>query len=277
MTSFATLTLLFLKQLIRRRWLWIVIVLFAGMMLINYMVQSRMEEALGQGMSYDIATRQAASTLKSYAEQIRTYSVFLILIVSALVAPASRKDGTSQFVLTLSVSRFKLALSQYAALSLFVLTSVLIVHGGYVIAALKLGFMSAVEIAFAWVFLLIPLMLYSAVVFSFSLAHSAIVTYLIFIAIPYILLGLAEFGIKQSADSIPMFIVKFINNLGLLFPRIDDLILWPKLSPGIVFKDPPFPDWTWQIVHTVLTSLFWISLGFWFYRNYDFGSRIATK
>ena len=95
------------------------------------------------------------------------------------------------------------------------------------------------------------------------------VTYLIFIAIPYVLIGVAEFGIKKLADSIPMFIVRFVGNLGLLFPGIDDLIVWPKLSPGIVLKDPPFPDWTWQIVHTVLTSLFWILLGFWFYRNYS--------
>jgi hypothetical protein len=277
MNSLRTLTLLFLKQLICRKWLWIVIVIFASMMLFNYIVQARMERTLGEGVSYDIATRQAASELTSTAANIRAFSVFFVLIVSALVAPASRRDGTTQFVLTLPVSRFKTALAQYAALSVFVLISVLIVHAGYVIAALKFGFMSKEEIALAWILLLIPLMFYSAVIFSLSLAHPAILTYIVFIAIPSIFIGLAEFGIKESADKVPMIAVRFIDNVRLLFPDVDGLILWPKLSPGIAPPDPPFPDWTWQIAHVVLCSFFWILLGLWFYRNYDFGSRTAVK
>ena len=102
-----------------------------------------MKKAIGRGVSFDIVTKQAASALQAFAGQIRSYSVFLILIVSALVAPASRKDGTTQFVLTLSVNRLRLALSQYTALSVLVLATVIIVHIGYVIAARKLGIMTA--------------------------------------------------------------------------------------------------------------------------------------
>lgn len=277
MKSFLTLTSLFLKQLVRRKSLWIVFAVFGGMILINYIIQSQMERALGEGVSYDVATRKAASALQSFAGQIRSYSVILILIVSALVAPASRKDGTTQFVFTLSVSRLKLALSQYAALSVFVLASVIIIHTGYAITALQLGIMTAGEVAFSWIFLLIPLMLYSAVIFSFSLSNSAIVTYIIFIAIPYLLIRLAEAGIEEWADYVPMVMVRFTDNLELLFPDMNGLILWPRLSPGIIPKAPPFPDWTWCIVHVILASFFWIALGFWFYRNYDFGSRTATN
>ena len=277
MKSLLTLTSLFLKQLIRRRSLWIVLIVFAAMISVNYFIQSQMEKAIGRGVSFDIATRQAASALQSFAEQIRSYSVFLILIVSALVAPASRKDGTTQFVLTLSVNRLRLALSQYTALSVLVLATVIIVHVGYVMAARKLGIMTAGEMALSWVFLLIPLMLFSAVIFSFSLSHSAIVTYIVFMAIPYIIIGLAEAGIKELADYVPMAVVRFMDNLKLLFPDIRALIVWPKLSFGIISKTPPFPNWTWQIVHTVSASFFWILLGFWFYRNYDFGSRTPTK
>ena len=277
MKSILTLTSLFLKQLIRRKSLWIVFIIFAGMVSINYMIQSRMDEAIGQGISVDIATRQAASALESFAGQVRWSSVFLILIVSALVAPQARKDGTTQFVMTLSVNRLRLAFSQYMALSVLVFASVLIVHVGYVIAAQKLGIITIAEMAFSWVFLLIPLMLFSAVIFSFSLSHSTIVTYIVFMAIPYLAIGLAEAGVHQWAEHVPMVLVRFVDNVELLFPKMEGLIIWPKLTFGVVSKTPPFPNWTWQIVHTVFASLFWILLGFWFYRHYDFGSRTATK
>jgi hypothetical protein len=45
MKSILTLTSLFLKQLIRRKSLWIVFIIFAGMISINYMIQSQMDEA----------------------------------------------------------------------------------------------------------------------------------------------------------------------------------------------------------------------------------------
>jgi ABC-type transport system involved in multi-copper enzyme maturation permease subunit len=277
MNLFLTLTLLFLRQLMRRKWLWSVIILFAVMMLINYIVQAELEKAVGAGLTYDVATRRAVSTLQSFEQQIRAYSVILILVVSGLVAPASRKDGTTQFVLTLSVSRYKLALSQFTALASFVLVSVLIVHAGHAMAALKLGAITLGEIAFSWVFLLIPLMVYSAVVFSYSLAYPAIVTYAVLWAIPSVLLPLVGAGIKEFGNHIPTVMVRFVDNLELFFPDIESLILWPRLSFGVVQKEPPFATWTWQIVHTLLAYSLWILVGSWFYRNFDFGSRTPAK
>ena len=277
MRTFPTLTSLFLKQLIRRKSIWIIVIIFAAVVFLNYIITARMDEAIGRGVSYDVATKQAASALRSFAEQIKSFSIVLIIFVSALVAPASRKDGTSQFVLTLSSSRFKLAISQYAALSLFIAVSVFIIHGGYVAAALKLGVMSLPEIFLSWIFLLIPLLLYSAIVFFVSLSSSIISTYIIFLAIPYIAIGLAESLIKEFSHYVPMFIVRFWDNLEFLYPNMDNLILWPRLSPAITWKEPPVPDWTWQITHLIACLLFWIFLGYRFYNNYNFGSRTPTK
>ena len=72
---------------------------------------------------------------------------------------------------------------------------------------------------------------------------------------------LAEAGIKELADYVPMAVVRFMDNLKLLFPDIRGLIVWPKLSFGIISKTPPFPNWTWQIVHTVSASFFFDSSG----------------
>ncbi len=277
MKHFLALTILFLKQFIRRKSLWIVFIVFAAMMMLNYYIQSQLERAIAEGVRYDIATKQTISSLQTFASQIRVYAVYLILIVSALVAPASRKDGTTHFVLTLSVSRLQLALSQYSALSIFVFISVIIVHVGYVVAAHDFGIMTLGEIMFSWLFLLLPLMLLSAAVFSFSLSCRFIVTLIIFLAVPYVLLNLAEYAIIEFADYVPMAAERFIDNLQFFFPPMQDVIIWPRISMGTMPKVPPIPDWTWQVWHTVFASLFWIVLGYFFYKKHDLGSRPATK
>jgi hypothetical protein len=127
------------------------------MVLMNYFISSEMYRALGSGESYDIASRRATSQLQSFAAEIRNYSMVFVLVVSALVAPAACKDGTAQFVLALSVGRFKTAAAQFAALSILVGLSLLIIHLGYVAAAAKIDAISGVEAVFSWIFLVLPL------------------------------------------------------------------------------------------------------------------------
>jgi hypothetical protein len=105
MRQYLTLVRLFWQQLIRRKSLWIVMAVVGVALLVNYTIQSEMKAMLEDGVRYDIATRRAAASLESYAGQIRMGSVFLVLAIAALVAPPARRDGTTQFVLTLSVSR----------------------------------------------------------------------------------------------------------------------------------------------------------------------------
>ncbi len=277
MNSIFTLTAIYIRQLQRSKSTWIVLLIFAGMFIINYYVQSRFEEALKDGVSYDVATRQASSALKQLTDQIRGYSVMLIIIISALIAPESRKNGTTQFVISLSVNRFKLALSQFLALSVFVILSVFIIHIGYIITASNLGIINYSEMLFSWVYLLFPLLIQSAVIFSFSISFSAIETYIVFLGVPYVVIELLNFGFSEISDYVPMLFIRFADNLRLLYLNVQDIIFWPRLSHGAVITDPPFPDWTWMTVHIVFSASFWILLGLWFYRNHDFGSRTAVK
>ena len=277
MGQFISLTGLFLKQLLRRKSLWIVVAVVGAMALVNYLVYKQLQDALGQGASYDVATRRATSVLTGFAGQIRGLSVALVLLVSALVAPAARKDGTAQFVLCLSVDRHRLAAAQFAALSGFVVPAVLVLHCGYVLAASRLGAMSAVEMLAAWWALLAPLWLASLVVFSLSLSRGAITVYGILIGVPYLLLPLVGAAIGEWHALVPMTVTRLVDNVGLLFPKPEDMIVWPHLNLDVRSAEPPFPRWSWELAHHGLASGFWIALGLWRYRGLDLGSRTPTK
>src|SRR5262245_13226701 len=130
MSRHFTLVRLFWQHLIRRKSLWVVIALVGVVVLVNIAVQSQMRAMLQEGVRYDIATRRASASLERYAGQIRQGAVVLAVIIGALIAPAARKEGTSQFALTLSVSRLELALAQLGALSLLVVLGTIVVHLG---------------------------------------------------------------------------------------------------------------------------------------------------
>jgi hypothetical protein len=68
----------------------------------------------------------------------------------------------------------------------------------------------------------------------------------------------------------------FIENVGLLFPRVEPLIVWPKLTWAMPER-PPFPSWGLEAVHELAAVALWIVVGLWAYRRYDFGSRTPTK
>jgi hypothetical protein len=277
MGQFTSLTVLFLKQLLRRKSLWIVVAVFGAMALVNYVVYKQMQDALGQGASYDLATRQATSALAGFAAQIRGFSIALVLLVSALVAPAARKDGTAQFVLCLSVDRYRLAAAQFAALSGFVVPAVLVIHGGYALAASRLGAMSSMELLTAWSALLAPLLLASLVVFSLSLSRGAIAVYGVLIGVPYLLLPLLGGAIGEWHAYLPLQTTRLVDNLSLLFPKPEDIVVWPHLGFEVHSTEPPFPRWGWELAHHGFASAFWIALGFWRYRNLDLGSRTPSK
>jgi len=273
------LAALFLKQLIRRKLLWVIVALLAGMMLINYLVVRQMDQLVGRGESYDVATRRAAVELESYAEPVRACGIVLVLLASALVAPASRKDGTTQFALSFGVSRIELAVAQFAALAVFVGVSVLILHVGYVIAALRVHGMSVTEAEWAWLWLLVPLLLLAAAVFALSLRWPAIVTYVIFLGIVFLAVPLVEAVLAHAdwAKHAPVFVTRLVDNVELLYPKAFSLVLWPHLSPRGSAEGPPYPHWGWLIIHTLLSTAFWVALGTWAYLRHELGSRMPTK
>jgi len=278
--QYRSLVWLFWQQLIRRKSFWIVVALAGVVLLINFAIASQMKGMLQEGVRYDIATRRAAAALDSYADQIREWSVVLVLVVGALVAPPSRRDGTTQFVLTLSVSRRRLALAQFGALGLFVLIGTLVIHAGYVVAAYRLGVLRAPEAAVSWLFLLVPLMVWAAVSFSLSLTRPALLVYAILLGVPYLLLPVLAAFIgswnPKSPEIIRLLASRVVDNWGLLFPKVATLIAWPKASLPTPAR-PPWPAWTWEALHALSASAFWVVIGFWTYRRHDFGSRTPVK
>jgi hypothetical protein len=279
--QYLTLVRLFWQQLIRRKSLWIVMAVVGAALLVNYTIQSQMRTMLEQGVRYDIATRRAAATLESYAEQIRGGSVFLVLLIAALVAPAARRDGTTQFVLTLSVSRLRLALAQYGALAVFILISVLVVHAGYMAAAYRLGILRWSEALLAWPLLLLPMLLVGSASFALSLTRPALLVYGILLGVPILLLPVLEGWVGTwEAAQVPLALrqlsARVIDNLGLLFPQWWELIVWPRLALPTPER-PPLPAWGLETLHALSATAFWVVAGLWAYRRHDFGSRLPTK
>ena len=281
MRQYLTLLRLFWQALIRRKSLWLVMAVVGVALLINYTIQTQMRQMLDEGVRYDIATRRAVATLNQYAEHIRMGSVVLVLVIAALVAPPSRRDGTTQFVLTLSVSRLRIALAQYGALSVFLLVSVLVVHTGFMTAAHRLGVLQWSEALLAWPLLLAPLLLVATMSFSLSLTRPALLVYGILLGVPYLLLPVLEAWIGTwEATHVPLWLRTFsaraIDNLDLLFPRWSQLVVWPRLALPTPER-PPLPAWGLETIHALSATAFWVVAGLWAYRRHDLGSRLPTK
>ena len=281
MRQYATLVRLFWRHLVRRKSLWVVIAIVGVVLLLNGIMQSQMKGMLESGVRYDIATRRAAAALDRYAEQIREGAGVLVLVVAALIAPSSRKDGTTQFVLSLSVSRLRLAAAQFGALTLFVLLGTLVIQVGYSIAAYRLGILQPVEAVFAWISFFALLLVIAATSLALSLTRPALVVYAILLGVPYLLLPLLatftnDWESTRVAPGLRLAAARTIENVGLLFPKVESLIVWPKLTWATPPR-PPFPSWSLEALHELAVVALWVVVGLWSYRRYDFGSRTPTK
>jgi hypothetical protein len=278
--QYRSLVRLFWQQLIRRKSLWVVVALAGVVLLMNFMVASQMKGMLEQGIRYDIATRRAAAALDSYAAQIRQWSVVLVLVVGALVAPPSRRDGTTQFVLTLSVSRRRLALAQFGALGLFIIVGTLVVHAGFVAAEYRLGVLQARQASISWLFLLVPLLLWATTSFSLSLTRPALLVYAVLLGIPYLLLPVLSAFIGSWSTKVPEIVrlaaSRIVDNWSLLYPEVATFIIWPRATPPTPAR-PPWPAWPWESMHALAAIAFWVVIGLWAYRRHAFGTRTPMK
>jgi hypothetical protein len=278
MTPQKTLTVIFLRQMKQSKALWIIFGIALFIIIYDFYSQSRIKESMAMGMSYDVATRQAVGKIREFSDELKNYMVILVFVASALVAPASRKNGTTQFVLSLHVSRMKLALAQFTALSIYVTAAVLIIHTGFGVMAIKTGFIGIPDLLFGWIPLLMTLLMVSVVSFCLSLNLSSISVYLIFLFIPGSLSAIRrEYFTTTWGAATPVPIARMIDNLIFLFPSPDSFLYWPFANPGLRVLGPPYPLWFWPITSFVFITLFWVSLSYCFYRKMNIGSRQVLK
>jgi hypothetical protein len=275
-TAFVALVLLSLRDLARRRLLWGVVLLLLGGLGLSYWARRLMEDMLELGASYDVATHRAAQTLESVASTLRLSTVFAVILVAAIVAPESRRIGTTQFVLASGVGRRAHAASQFVALAALVTAGTLVLHGGYFAALARLGTVSAAEAGLSWALLLLPLLAAAAAVFSMSLTLSTIETLLLFLAAPFAL-DVAILGASSLASHPWLWLVRLLESARLLFPNPADATPWPHLSFADPSQRPPVPESFWPAAHTLLAAAFWTGWGLLALRRHDFGSRTAIK
>jgi hypothetical protein len=233
---------------------------------------------MDDGLTYDMATRQVSDRLKSLFSSIRVYTGIFVFIVSALVAPGSRKNGTTQFVLSFQISRTKLALAQFTALCLFITAAVLILHLGLGIMAFHLKTIGMKDLLFGWVTFLVPVLMVAASGFSLSLSLSPITVYLILGGIPVFVLSLTEslFSGKLAAW-IPVPVARLVDNVALLFPNPGSFLYWPRLTAGLSVTAPPYPLWSWALLNFLFATVFWVGLGYTLYLSHNIGSRQVMK
>ncbi|MGO9836808.1 MAG: hypothetical protein ACLP1X_21655 [Polyangiaceae bacterium] len=275
MTGFMALVRVFVRDLVRRRLLWVLALLTIGGVLVNYWTLHSIEEATGNGATWDMATKRAASGLDELASTVRGWTAFLVIALGAQVAPESRRNGTTQFVLSLGVRRDVLAAAQFVALALILTSGIFILHIGLSIAGLRTGAMSVHEALLAWPMLLATSLCAGAAVLAVSLTSSAIETYLIFIGIPAIanMLPMLAHGFPHH---FPQSLAVAWDNVMLLFPDPSELVSWPHTSFGRV-DGYWLGTLAWPTAHACLAVGFWIVLGLWRQRRHDFGSRAALK
>lgn len=275
MTGFRALVGIFLRDLVRRKMLWAIVALAIAAIAISHWTNRMIAEAVGNGDSWDIATRRAASRLDDLAFSVRSWSFIIAVLFAAQVAPESRRNGTTQFVLSLGVRRDTLAAAQFAALTVIVAAATLVLHVGFAVAGLNTHAIDGREAALAWPTLFVPLLAACAATFALSLTASTIETYLVMLVVPLLTRTLPSL-LHGFAHGFPVFVVRATDNVSLFFPQLDQLVLWPHLAYG-GSQGEPRPLLTWPVAHAIAAMLFWVVLGVWLHRRHDFGSRTAVK
>lgn len=272
MNSLRRLVELFLRDMLHRRYIFLLIVptvLFGLYLVVYFLAMNQQEqEALG--------TQEMCEGLNYLADQTRQIIMLLAMVAAASVAPASRKNGTLQFVLSLGASRLKMALAQFLALTVFLFSFVLVLQVCFYIAGFGAGCLTLFELLTGWTLLWLPIVIGGLAVFSLSLTRNAMESLGIYLGIHYLLLALHAIG-YYTKDRFPAWLMTLTENALLLFPNYHDFIFWPHF-PGHDALRARLGEHPALIgVHLVLAAAFWIVLGLYLYHRGNFGTRTETK
>jgi hypothetical protein len=262
---FPTLLQVFLRDLVRRRSLWVLAALLVAAVLVdNWVSVPGSQPGPASVAGHELVRAQAVFKLRTAVIVVRQWAILAVIVFSVLLAPESRRNGTTSFLLCLGVGRLPLAAAQYAALALFLSAGALIVHAGYSLAALPLDETTPSQALLGWFPLLAPWLAMTAAAFALSLALGAIETVTILIAIP--LAAFVAAGLLRDSGSAASFLVPLLDHIRMMFPDPGRLAAyWPH---------PPEGDW--PAAQSFLSIAFWTALGLWLYSRRDLGSRAAT-
>jgi hypothetical protein len=270
---FQALVRLFLRDLVRRRLLWILVFLALGGAALSYWAGRSIDQAMGNGATWEMATRRAASGLEELASTVRAWVAIVVVVFSAQVAPESRRNGTTQFVLSMGIPRDVLAAAQFAALALVLAAATLVTHVGFSIAGLETQALTVREAALSWPWLYLPLLGVAATAHALSLTASAVETYLVLIGVPFVARTL-PWLMHGLPGSLPAWTVRLLDNVSLFFPSTSEIVAWPHLSFG---APAGLSSLTMMTLHAAAAVAFWVVLGLCMQRWHDFGSRTAVK
>jgi ABC-type transport system involved in multi-copper enzyme maturation permease subunit len=268
-SALSALTRVFLQDLVRRKILWLFLAAIVAVVALSGLAQSSFEDSIGHGESMDMATRRAKGLLDKYAEMIRSSLLFVGFAVGVQMAPEARKNGTTQFALSLGVSRVGVAVAQFTALALFSSGLVLIIHVGFCVAGFAYLDLSIEDVALAWWPIWFHAMGATLAAFSLSMTMSVIESLLVLAGIPFLLLVLRNSWEKLGVSD--ELVVRWGESASLLFPDMTFTVSWPYL------RHPVAGDFRWYVVHEVLVLLLWLTVGYWRLRAHQYGSRTAVK
>ena len=269
MTTVLTLVRVFLHDLVRRRALWIVLAACVAMIAMAGMAGHAFDDAIREGESFDVATRQAQSQLNGYAERIRQGLLFVGLILGIQMAPEARKNGTTQFALSVGASRLQVAIAQFAALGTLLTALTFVLHAGFVLASWRYIDLQAAEMLLGWSTMWLRIMGGALTAFSLSMTLSGVECLLLLVLLPGVL-SLLRASTRELALS-NTFLSNLVENLPLLFSDMSFTAAWPRLT----YKLPA--TFYWMSVHELIVALLWVSVGYWLLRRHQYGSRTAVK
>jgi ABC-type transport system involved in multi-copper enzyme maturation permease subunit len=263
---------LFTRDLVRRRMLWILVVIVAGVLAFNFYVEDRSQAAENARNAAEEVRSTVAAAFDGLADSFRFAILPFVTFLSVLVAPEARRSGTTQFLLSVPISRRQVARGQFAALAGLLAVVLVVIHVGLGYPGWRVGAMGGFELAVSWAPLLIVALAQAAVVFLLSTTLSTAVTLMVVLIAPWLFTVATQVLLALDDPSLHV-AVRASEHARFLFPDLSGLVIWPR--PWLVADtgDVPVTGYSLMLGHELLCIGFWSLLALLLYRRFNFGTR----
>jgi len=267
---------LFVRDLVRRRLLWVLTSIFAGVLAFNYYVTNQQQTLIEQGATPEQTTAAIAAAFEAVTRLLAAIVLPFATSLAVLVAPESRRSGATQFLLSVPVSRGRVAASQYGAVALLLAGVVAIMHVGLGYPAWRAGVMSGFELLVSWAPLLAVVLIQAAMVVALSTALSTSVTLITVLLVPFLLwLGTRVLISLGGVDA--TLVIRLCEHAQFVFPHLGNALVWPRPFPVYDTGAVPRASALLSVAHEVASVSFWILLGLFLYRRSDVGTRTLLR